>query len=95
MKHVGSWRITVQSGLRAHFLQQNGPSKPGTDWAVELHNGASGYRIFVRAYAEDVTGLTAEQEQKVVVGFLRKLIQEGWTPPQCYGKPIVLSLGSV
>ncbi len=86
------WRITVRGALKAHFLQGGGPSRPCTDWSLELQDGAKQYRIIVRAFAEDVAGLPAEQEAMAVAGFVGKLIEEGWTPLQWTGKPGELTL---
>ena len=84
---ANAWRITVKGCMKAHFLQKLAPSKPGADWAVELHDGTKEYRVMVRAYAEDVRGMSAEQEAGVVVEFLGKLIEQGWTPLEYAGEP--------
>lgn len=86
------WRITLKAGLKAHFNQPEGPSLPGTDWAVELHDGLKEYRILVRAYAHEVAGLSTEQETKAVIAFVSQLLQQGWTPAQWKGEPGELTL---
>src|SRR5580704_11660111 len=45
------WKIEITGGLNAHFKQPDGPSMPGTDWAVSLKRGAENHRILVRSYA--------------------------------------------
>jgi hypothetical protein len=77
----------VLRGLRAHFNQPSAPSRPGTDWAISLTNSAGERRILVRTYAEDVGGLSQEQEAQLAVEYVGQLIQSGWSPDQYRGEP--------
>jgi hypothetical protein len=61
--------------LQASFLQPNGPSLPGTDWAVELDDGGKIHKVLVRAYKQSVAGLSQEQEIQAVVNFVFGLLQ--------------------
>jgi hypothetical protein len=44
------WQIEVTDALPASFIQPDGSSKPGMDWAVSLTRNAEEKRIIVRAY---------------------------------------------
>lgn len=87
MQSTSEWRITVLQGLKAHFKQPNGPSKPGTDWMVAVGNGVQEFRILVRAYADDVVGLDQQGEVAAMVGFVAGLVRGGWTPDKWKGEP--------
>lgn len=86
------WRITVTNGLKAHFRQPNGLSLPGTDWVVELQSGVKSVRVMVRAYTNDVAGLSPVQESQTVAEFVGQLLQRGWTPENWQGKSGELTL---
>jgi hypothetical protein len=87
MGPVKGWTLFVKDGLRAHFLQPEGPSRPGTDWAVKLSLGAQQLTVLVRAYADDVAGTTPKRESELVLGHVAWLIDSGWSPTSYTGKP--------
>ena len=74
------WGIEITGGLNAHFKQPNGPSKPGTDWAVTLKRGAEDHRIFVRSYARGDGKISQQQEISMVLRYVAGLLGRGWTP---------------
>ncbi|MEP6988663.1 MAG: hypothetical protein ABI970_23890 [Chloroflexota bacterium] len=78
------WLMRIEGALAAHFIQADGSSRPGTDWAVGLQNGDATYKVFVRAYlSDDITPQAkADQEYqaKTVMGYLNDLIMQGWQP---------------
>jgi hypothetical protein len=87
MEPVKGWTLSVRDGLRAHFLQSGGPSKPGTDWAVKLSLGNQNCTVFVRAYTDDVAGTSPRQETQLVLGYVARLLESGWSPASYSGKP--------
>jgi hypothetical protein len=87
MQSPSEWQITVLQGLKAHFKQPQGTSKPGTDWAVAVRNGAQEYRILVRAFAEDVGDCGQDGEVAIVIQFVAGLLNQGWTPDRWTGQP--------
>ena len=54
MEHPG-WGIEITGGLNAHFKQPDGPSKPGTDWAVTLSAGQK-ITAFLCGHTQGVPG---------------------------------------
>ena len=80
------WLLRIESGLAAHFIQPDGSSRPGTDWAVGLKRGNDEYRIIVRAYlSTDATATTQADQQyqaQTVFGYVTDLLNQGWTPEQ-------------
>ena len=81
------FNVRVLQGLRAHFKQPSGPSRPGTDWAISLTNLRGERRILVRTYADDVGHVSQEQDARLALEYVGKLIQSGWSPDQYKGEP--------
>jgi len=80
------WLLRIESGLAAHFIQPDGSSWPGTDWAVGLKRGDDEYRVIVRAYlSADATAATRDDQQyqaQTVLGYVSDLLNQGWMPDQ-------------
>ena len=80
------WLMRIEGALSAHFLQPDGSSRPGTDWAVELKRGDSTYKVIVRAYlGDDLTERARSDKQyqgQTVLGYVGDLLAQGWTPEQ-------------
>lgn len=78
------WQARVNSGLSAHFIQPDGTSRPGIDWAVGLKRGDETHKILVRAYlADSVSEATrddAEYQARTVLGFVFDRLAAGWSP---------------
>jgi hypothetical protein len=81
------WTVSVSNALRAHFKQPSGLSRAGADWSVSLVNGAEQRRVFVRAYADEVGKLPAQDESRLVAAFVEGLLEKGWMPDQYGGAP--------
>jgi hypothetical protein len=81
------FNVRALQGLRAHFKQASGPSRPGADWAISLTNSTGERKILVRTYADDVGQLSPEQEAQLAVAYVGHLIQTGWVPDQYRGEP--------
>jgi len=81
-----SWSMRVEGALSAHFKQQSGPSRPGTDWVIGLERGEESHRVRVRAdLADDVTRATradATYQGHTVMQYLGDLLARGWNPAQ-------------
>ena len=88
------WLMRIEGSLEAHFIQPDGSSRPGVDWAVGLKRGESTYKVFVRSYlSEDATRQTradTEYQARTVMGYLNDLLDQGWTPDQPEGLSIVI-----
>jgi hypothetical protein len=78
------WQARIEGALNAHFKQESGPSRPGTDWAVGLRRGAETHKIFVRAYlADGVTKTTRENTEyqgQTMIGYVFDRLAAGWSP---------------
>ena len=81
------WKISASKALKASFWQPDGTSKPGADWLVSLDDGAREYKLLVRVYADDVVGMTIEQQAAIAMQFVADLAPTGWTPGNYTGKP--------
>jgi len=81
------FKVRALQGLRAHFKQPSGPSRPGADWAISLVNSAGERKILVRTYADEVGPLSPEQEAQLAVAYVGHLIESGWSPDQYRGEP--------
>jgi hypothetical protein len=86
--------MRVEGGLDAHFIQPDGSSRPGTDWAIGLKRGDDEHKVFVRAYlSEDATKKTRsdnEYQAQTVLGYLNDLLEQGWTPDQPQEHTIII-----
>jgi hypothetical protein len=78
------WQARVEGALHAHFKQDDGSSRPGTDWKVGLKRGDETHIIFVRAYlADGVTKATRDDttyQGQTVIGYVFDRLAAGWTP---------------
>lgn len=80
------WMMRVESGLSAHFKVPNGPSRPGTLWAVDLKQGDKSHKVLVKAlFADDATEKTKankEYQAQVAMQYLNDCLSRGWHPDQ-------------
>ena len=80
------WLMRIEGVLSAHFIQADGSSRPGKDWAVGIKHGDATYKVMVRAYlSADITPQAQADEVyqgKTVMGYLNDLIAQGWRPDQ-------------
>jgi hypothetical protein len=64
----------VEGALNAHFKQDDGSSRPGTDWKIGLKRGDETQTIFVRAYlADGVSKATRDDtayQGQTVIGYV-------------------------
>ncbi len=81
------FRLSVINGLRAHFLQSDGPSRPGTDWVISVMQTSVETRVLVRTYADGTNAQGVEQQAKAAVAFLAKLLESGWRLNDYKGQP--------
>jgi len=86
MTNEGQWLMRIDGALSAHFMQPDGSSRPGTDWAVGLKRGERDYHIMVRAYlSEEMTKRAradTEYQGQTVLEYVGDLLAQGWTPDQ-------------
>jgi hypothetical protein len=87
MSTLEGFHVRAVRGLRAHFNQPSGPSRPGTDWVVALTNSTGERQILVRTYADEVGERSPAQEAELAVEYVGHLIQNGWTPDQYRDEP--------
>ena len=79
------WLMRVEKGLSAHFKQPNGPSRPGTDWAIGLKQGEVTHTVLVRTYSDQVAPELAKDGQfmaNTAMRYLNDLLNSGWDPTQ-------------
>ena len=78
------WGVRIDGALQAHFKQENGPSRPGTDFALSLKQGDTEHRIMVRAYLADDMSAAARQDLhyqgQTVIGYVFDRLGAGWAP---------------
>lgn len=78
--------MRVEGGLSAHFLQPDGPSRPGVQWAIGLKQGEKTYTVQVKALlADDATPSTREDQDyqaQVAMQYLNDCLTNGWHPDQ-------------
>lgn len=79
------YTVSLLQGLQAHFKQPSGPSRLGTDWAISIASAAGERRVLVRTYADDVGQIPQDQEARLALEFVQRLLDSGWTPEQ-YGQ---------
>ncbi|MCE9591610.1 MAG: hypothetical protein K8S99_13925 [Planctomycetes bacterium] len=91
---VSSWKISVTNALRAHFVQPDGPSKPGADWIVSLKKSGETKQVIVRIFADDVSGMAPAQEAQAAASYVAELLKSGWLPANYQGKPGELTVPS-
>jgi hypothetical protein len=76
--------MRVEDGLSAHFLQPDGPSKPGTDWRIGLKRGDETHSVIVRTYLADDLASTlqkdSEYQASVAMEYLNDVLNDGWHP---------------
>jgi hypothetical protein len=89
------WLMRVEGGLSAHFLEPDGPSRPGVQWEIGLKQGDKTYTAQVKAlFADDATPDTRENEEyqaQVVMQYLNDCLNNGWHPGQEMEHTIYLS----
>ena len=80
------WLVRIEGALNAHFKQPDGPSRPGTDYAVGLKRGQETHRIMVRAYlSPDLTPAARRDTQyqtQTVTGYVFDRLNAGWLPTE-------------
>lgn len=91
-----SFGVAVLNGLRAHFKQPDGTSRAGTDWLVVVTFDGREYRVLVRAYDDEFSGIEVEQQVEMVRVFIDRKIRSGWSPDRYRGTPgeLVLRVGT-
>src|SRR5262245_2713605 len=101
MTNESQWQMQTAGALFAHFFQPDGSSRDGADWAVQLRQGASTYRVTVRAYLSNDLTKRARKDTRyqgqIVLRYICDLLAEGWTPDQKRDLLIVIQnpIGSV
>ena len=89
------WLMRIESGLAAHFKQENGPSRPGTLWTVGIKHGDEHYQAMVKALlADDATAATRKDEKyqaQTAMQYLDERIRQGWHPSQVQEHTIYIS----
>jgi hypothetical protein len=75
-------QLSIESGLRANYLQDEGPSRPGTDWSVVLSGVDAEERLSVRTYEDGTPRESAEEHATAVLAYLEQLLEEGWSPDE-------------
>jgi hypothetical protein len=87
------WLMRIEGALDAHFVQPDGSSRPGTDWAVGLKRGEETHRVMVRTYFDDSMSRRAradrEYQGQTVLGYVGDLLAQGWMPDKG-APPIVI-----
>jgi hypothetical protein len=73
-------QLSIVNGLQAHFHQQDGLSRPGTEWVVLLRNGNTEKRLLVRTYHDHTPRATNEQHATAAVAYLSQQLDAGWSP---------------
>lgn len=78
------WMLRIEGAMNASFFQEDGSSRPGTEWKVGLKNGDDEFSSVVRTYLDPgVTAATAqniEYQARTVMQFVWDILQQGWTP---------------
>ena len=78
------WQARIEGTLNAHFKQEDGSSRPGTDYKIGLKHGEQVHQIFVRAYlAADLTPAAradAHYLGQTVIGYVFDRLGQGWVP---------------
>jgi hypothetical protein len=81
-----TWPMRIESGLAAHFKQDDGPSRPGVMWRVGLRHEGHDYQVHVKALlADDATRATRKDERyqaQTAMDYLADLLASGWHPSQ-------------
>lgn len=78
--------MRVEGGLSAHFLEPNGPRRPGVQWAIGLTQGDKTYSAQVKVlFADDARPDTRENQEyqaPAVMQYLSDCLSNGWHPDQ-------------
>lgn len=80
------WFMRVENGLSAHFSQENGPSKPGVMWVVQLKQASSDtvYKAMVKALITDDLAANLKKDKEyqaqIAMQYLNEKISAGWHP---------------
>jgi hypothetical protein len=81
-----NWLMRIESGLSAHFKEEDGASRPGVQWTVGLKHGEQTYTVLVKALlADNATAETRKNEEyqmQTTMQYLNDQLQSGWHPDQ-------------
>ena len=94
MSAQSGWQIEVTGAPAAHFIQPDGSSKPGMDWAVSLTRASEAKRIIVRAYDDAVISASPEDGAHLVLLYVVSLLNSGWSPDKFEFVPGALTYSS-
>ncbi|MEO8805289.1 MAG: hypothetical protein ABI433_04355 [Burkholderiaceae bacterium] len=74
----------IESGLEAHFKQDDGPSLPGVSWLVRIEHAGHVHHARVKALlAPDTTKATRKDgayQARTTMQYLAAEIENGWNP---------------
>lgn len=68
--------FSIAGGLQAHFRQAEGPSRPGTEWVVVVHDEKGERRLIVRTFSDHTTRQTSEQHAAAALAYVERLLKE-------------------
>lgn len=79
-------QMSIESGLAAHFKQDDGPSLPGVSWLVRIEHGGRTHHARVKALlAPQATRATRKDDAyqaQTTMQYLAAEIDKGWDPAQ-------------
>ncbi len=75
-------KLSVTSGLSAHFNQTDGPSLPGVDWIVNVSGPDVNTNVLVRTLFSSDPPDQSEQESmaELALSEVRSKLAGGWKP---------------
>lgn len=86
MNHPSTPTLSIESGLAAHFKQEQGPSLPGVSWLVRIdHKGATHHARVKALLAPDASKATRhdkDYQARTTMEYLLDQIERGWNPAQ-------------
>jgi hypothetical protein len=90
MTSVNDWLVKLSPNmLEASFFQEDGSSRPGTEYMVSLKCGEAEFHTTVRAYlADDLTPAARADRHyqgQTVIGYVFDRLAAGWVPK---GEPL-------
>ena len=78
--------MQIESGLAAHFKQDEGPSLPGVSWLVRIEHGGAQHHARVNALLmPEATRATRKDEgyqARTTMEYLSAETENGWDPAQ-------------
>jgi hypothetical protein len=76
------YKLSVTSGLSAHFKQPDGPSVPGVDWIVSVSGPDVNTNVLVRTLFSSGPPDQSEQESmaELALAQVRSKLAGGWKP---------------